>query len=576
MVNILGINAYHGDSSAALIQDGQLVAACEEERFNRIKHWAGFPAESIRQCLKLGGVSAQEVDHVALSFDPWANLSRKLLFSLKQPGMMRRALGRLQRQAKAASLPAQFAAATGCAPDKIRAQFHQVEHHLAHVASSFFVSGSERAAVLSVDGMGDFTSTLLAGGEGTNIIEFDRVFYPHSLGLLYNAITLYLGFPAYGDEYKVMGLAPYGEPEYLEFFRRLIFPQGNTFALNLDYFTHHRHGIAMSWTGGIPQVDPFHSARLEKELGAARVPRAELTRKHENIAASLQAVTEEIMFHLLNRLHEKYPTEQVCLAGGVAMNSVANGKVSQHTPFQKVFVPVGAADNGTSFGAAFHVWNRVLNQPRGFVLDHAYWGDAATEQECAAALSDQPVVSERLTQPVLIKRTVDALVDGKVVGWFQGRMEFGARALGNRSLLADPRRRDMQEIINLKIKFREKFRPFAPSILEEAAGEWFERIEPSPSMEKVLTVRMEKREQIPAVVHVDGTGRLQTVSQTSNPLYYALIKAFGDRTGVPILLNTSLNENEPIVQTPQQALSCMLRTRMDVLVLGQHWVERAG
>ncbi|MDB6155831.1 MAG: putative carbamoyl transferase, NodU family [Chthoniobacteraceae bacterium] len=575
MVNILGINAYHGDSSAALIQDGQLVAACEEERFNRIKHWAGFPAESIRQCLKLGGISAGDVDHVALSFDPRANLGRKLLFTLKQPGMLRRALGRLQRQAKVAGLPAQFAEAAGCAPEKIRAQFHHVEHHLAHVASSFFVSGSEKSAVLSVDGMGDFTSTLLAGGEGLEITEFNRVYYPHSLGLLYNAITLYLGFPAYGDEYKVMGLAPYGEPEYLEFFRRLIFPRGDTFALNLDYFTHHRQGIAMSWNGGVPQVNPFHSARLEKELGPARVSRAELTKKHENIAASLQAVTEEIVFHLLNRLHRKYPVDQVCLAGGVAMNSVANGKVSRNTPFRHVFVPVGAADNGTALGAAFHVWHRGLKKPRSFVLDHAYWGDEASESECLAAIEGEPVRSERMEQTPLIEKTIDALLEGKVVGWFQGRMEFGARALGNRSLIADPRRRDMQEIINLKIKFREKFRPFAPSILEEYAGDWFEAAEPSPSMEKVLTVRSEKRDEIPAVVHVDGTGRLQTVSTKTNPLYHALIEAFRKRTGVPILLNTSLNENEPIVQTPKQALSCMLRTRMDVLVLGNFWVERA-
>jgi carbamoyltransferase len=571
---ILGINAYHGDSSAALVCDGRLVAACEEERYNRIKHWAGFPAESIRRCLAIGGVDPSDIGHIAVSFDPRAHFLRKVAFALGQPGLWGRALGRLRRQGRALSLAEKVAEATGCEAGRVRARVHHVEHHAAHLASAFLMSPWEEAAVLSVDGMGDFTSTVLGSGRGTEVREFCRVHYPHSLGLLYNAVTLYLGFPAYGDEYKVMGLAPYGEPEFLEVFRRMIFPRGDTFALNLDYFTHHRRGVAMSWDGGVPLVEPFHSERMERELGVARVPRSELTQKHENIAASLQVVTEEIVFHLMERLLARTGGKRVCFGGGVAMNSVANGKITERTPFEEVFVPPGAADNGTSFGAAFHVWHRVLGRPRSFVLEHAFWGDAATEAECAEAIASEAVVAERLEEGAMVERAVDALLNGEVVGWFQGRMEFGARALGNRSLVADPRRRDMQEIINLKIKFREKFRPFAPSVLAERAGEWFEELQPSPVMEKVLVVRPEKRAEVPAVVHVDGTGRLQTVDRRTNPLYHRLIERFAERTGVPMVLNTSLNENEPIVQTPRQAIQCMLRTRMDALALGSFWVER--
>lgn len=574
-MNILGINAYHGDASASLIQNGQLVAAVEEERFNRVKHWAGFPAESIRYCLKVGGITATELDRVAVSFNPKANLNRKLLFTLHARPSLKSLLDRLNKQGKSLTLKENLAVACQCNPGQIRAEIHTLEHHTTHLASAFFVSPFSQAAVLSIDGMGDFTSTLLAAGRDNQIKYFSRTYYPHSLGFLYNAITLYLGFPAYGDEYKVMGLAPYGEPEYLDAFRQIIYPKGDGFELNLDYFTHHTQGIAMSWENGAPKVDLFHSPELEKLLGPKRTPQSELTQKHQNIAASLQAITEEIVFHLLNRLHDHFPSENLCLAGGVAMNSVANGKITQNTPFQNVYIPPGAADNGTSFGAAFYLWHQVLKQPRQFVLSHALWGPEFSDEECLNALEAHNLQPKYLKREVLLDHVVDAICKGKVVGWFQGRMEFGARALGNRSLLADPRREDMRDIINLKIKFREKFRPFAPSILEEHVGEYFEIDTPVPFMEKVFKVRPDKKAQIPAVTHVDGTGRLQSVSRKTNPLYWELIQTFATKTGIPLLLNTSLNENEPIVHTPAEAIKCFLRTRMDALVLGNYYVERS-
>ena len=638
-MHILGLNAYHGDSSAALVVDGQLVAAVEEERFNRVKHWAGFPVESIRYCLAAGGIKVADLDHVAVSFDPRANLGRKALFALTRRPTLASIIDRLQRQGKTLSLRGRLAEACEVSPDLIRARFHNVEHHDAHMTQGFCLSPFDRAAILSIDGMGDFVSTVLAVGEGAQYRKLAEVFYPHSLGFLYNALTLYLGFHAYGDEYKVMGLAPYGEPVYLEEFRKIIFPQGDTFELNLDYFRHHKDGISMSWNNGAPQVTPFHSELLEKRLGPPVTPGA-VGEREQNIAASLQRVTEEIVFHLLEGLHEKAACDDVVLVGGCAMNSVAIGKVTLQSPFKRVYVPVGAADNGTSIGAAFHVyeqttgpqdhgttgpqdnrttgqvaWSRgpVVRGPRTFVLNHAFWGPAFDNTACRAATAKFPVRVEELGDDALFDRVVDALCDGKVVGWFQGRMEFGARALGNRSLLADPRRADMRDIINLKIKFREKFRPFAPSILEEHVADYFEigaqspltesplslsrqnsgtgvspvRIErathgrdaratTSPFMEKVFPIRPEKRGLIPAVTHVDGSGRLQTVDRATNPRYYDLIARFHKRTAVPLLLNTSLNENEPIVHTPEQAIDCFLRTKMDALVLENLFVTRTG
>jgi carbamoyltransferase len=410
MVNILGINAYHGDASVTLVIDGQLIAAVEEERFNRIKHWAGFPAESIRWCLDTAGIAASDLDHVGISFDPRANWIKRMAFVIRNRPSLRALIDRVRRQGKTLLLEDQFAAAVGVSRSDLKAQFHRIEHHQAHVAAGFLISPFEESAVLSVDGMGDFTSTLTAHGRGTDWMELDRVFYPNSIGFLYTAVTMYLGFPHYGDEYKVMGLAPYGEPEFADFFRRVIFPKGNTFALDLAYFTHHKQGIRMTWNDGTPVIQPFHSVLLERELGPARQKGDECSHRHENIARSLQVVTEEIILHLLERLHAKTRCPNVCLTGGVAMNSVANGKITTKTPFKNVYVPAGAADNGTSFGAAFYIWNRLLGKPRAFVQDHAYWGCESTSDECASAIREMSLPFETFREEMLLDRTTDLLL----------------------------------------------------------------------------------------------------------------------------------------------------------------------
>jgi len=574
---VLGLNAFHGDAAAALLVDGELVAAIEEERLVRVKHWAGFPTRAVRHCLDAAGLDPGDIGHAAVSFDPRANLARRLAHVARHRPAPAAVLDRLRRGRKAGGLRTHLADALGIDEGDLHCPLHRVEHHHTHVATAFLGSPWEEAALLSVDGMGDFVSTLAAHGRDRDWAVLDRVFYPHSLGFLYNALTLYLGFPHYGDEYKVMGLAPYGEPAFLDTFRDIVRPTGDGFALNLDYFTHHRRGVRMQWEDGAPVVEPFHSPLLEEKLGPARQPGEECTGHHENVARSLQAVTEEIILHLCRRLHERTGLPRLGLAGGVAMNSVANGRILRETPFEELFVPAGAADNGTAIGAALHVWNSTLGQPRTWVQAHAYTGSAFSDEACRAAAESGAGENEgveTLDREALLDRVVAAILEGQVVGWFQGRMEFGARALGNRSLLADPRRPDMRDIINLKIKFREKFRPFAPSILEERVADWFDPAEPSPFMERVLPIRPERREEIPAVTHVDGTGRLQTVSRETNPLYHDLISRFHERTGVPILLNTSLNENEPVVETPEQALACFHRTAMDLLVLGRTVVER--
>lgn len=574
---ILGINAFHGDSSAALIQDGMLLAAVEEERFTRIKHWAGFPVQSIRYCLKEGGINVKELDHVAVSFDPKANLTSKFLFTLKNLPDLKSVLDRLKRQTKSFGVLDQLAHAFDCDTKSLKAQFHAVEHHAAHLASTLFTSPFDRAAVLSIDGMGDFVSTLMASGEGNKLKVFNRIYYPHSVGFLYCAATMLLGFPHYGDEYKVMGLAPYGSPSFISEFRKIIYPKDSGFELNLDYFNHHRKGISMLWKDGAPSVEPFHGKLMETTFGLDASRSDGFSKHHENVAASLQCVTEEIIMHLLNELHKVYPCENVCLAGGVAMNSVANGKIHRLTPFKNVYIPPGAADNGGAFGAALYVWNQLLGKPREFIMEHAFWGPEFNESEIQNTIDTHgsKISFKRYQDVELIDKVVVALCDGEIVGWYQGRMEFGARALGNRSLLADPRRADARDVINLKIKLREKFRPFAPSILEEKVADFFEDDVPSPFMEKVVPIRQEKRALIPAVTHVDGSGRLQTVSRESNPLYYSLIKQFEKKTGIPLVLNTSLNENEPIVCTPEEALQCFLRTKMDVMVLGNFYITRA-
>ncbi len=601
MTYILGLNAYHGDSSACLIKDGVLVAAAEEERFRRIKHWAGFPSEAIRYCLAEAKIGLGEVDHVAINQDSKANLWRKIGFTLAQRPDLGLVIDRIKNKKERANVREELARTFQ--GETFSGEVHEVEHHLAHLGSAFLVSPFDDAVVVSVDGFGDFASAAWGLGSGSEIRVEDKVYFPHSLGIFYQALTQYLGFPHYGDEYKVMGLAPYGEPKYLAEMRRIVHLQDDgSYRLNLDYFRHHKEKIDYEWENGEPRVGGLFSEALGELFGSARNEGDELTQYHKDIARSVQAMYEEAFFHLLNTLHKRHGLDRLALAGGCAMNSVANGKICRNTPFKRIYIQSAAGDAGGAIGAAFVVWHKVhkgsavdpLPQPlpldgakglpkgRSFVMDHAYWGPQFSNVELGRVLEArrdemdaQTCVIEEITdEAVLCQRAAQAIADGQVVGWFQGRMEWGPRALGNRSILGDPRRADMKDILNLKIKRRESFRPFAPSILREAVPEWFEQDDDVPFMMQVYSIREEKRSAIPAVTHVDGSGRLQTVHRETNPRYYRLIEAFHGMTGVPMVLNTSFNENEPVVCKPEEALACFLRTKMDVLVLGNWLVSR--
>lgn len=578
---ILGINAYHGDSSACLVHDGELIAAVEEERFRRIKHWAGFPSEAIKYCLEEAGITLAAIEHVAINSDPKANLLKKVGFTMKNRPDLGMVMDRIRNAKERQSIEQTLA--QSFPGQSFGGKVHHVEHHLAHLASAYLVSPFDEAVVVSVDGFGDFASAAWGVGRRGEMQIDDRVYFPYSLGTFYQALTQFIGFPHYGDEYKVMGLAPYGEPKYLDEMRQIVLLQEDgSFRLSMDYFVYHKEKINYEWDNGSPSVGRLFSDRLAELLGPVRQKGEELTQRHKDIARSVQAMYEEAFFHLLNRLHARHAVDSLCLAGGCAMNSVANGKVRRNTPFKQVYIQSAAGDAGGAIGAALLVNSQLREYGPRFVMDHAYFGPAFSNQAIKAVLDDAEHLLEKEGCTVeriedesrLCSRTAEAIVQGKVIGWFQGRMEWGPRALGNRSILGDPRRSDMKDILNLKIKRRESFRPFAPSILREAVAEWFEEDDDVPFMMKVLQIREDKRSEIPAVTHADGSGRLQTVHKDTNQRYYQLIKAFEEKTGVPILLNTSFNENEPVVCTPQEALDCFLRTNMDVLVLGDSFIYR--
>jgi carbamoyltransferase len=633
---ILGINAYHGDAAAALVEDGKLVAAVEEERFNRFKHCAGFPIESIKYCLETAGVSIEEVDHIGISRDPSAHLHKKVLFAATRAakqvtGVRRRGDGvtgrrgdifvevndpanysasastfavlpplpvppsprppvppssgnggifsqikdRLGNAAKVRDLKDELARQLNIPKSAIRAQSHNVEHHRAHLASAFYVSPFEKAALLSIDGFGDFISTMWGIGEGNSIEVLGQVEYPHSTGIVYTATTQFLGFPHYGDEGKVMGLAPYGQPKFIDEFREIIrTEEDGKFRLNLDYFRHHAEGVEMTWDQGSPVIGRIFSDEFAHTFGPARLPGSPLTDRERDIAASLQLRLEEVGFHILNHVQKKTGLTDLGVAGGVAYNSVMNGKILLNTEFKRVFIQPAAGDSGTALGVCYQIYNGLLHKERGEVMEGAYTGPAFSNGEIRRALEENKVEFEEYSDEEVTKRAAQDIAAGLVVGWFQGRMEFGPRALGNRSIVVDPRRAEMKDILNDRIKKREPFRPFAPSIMEERIGDYFEQTHPAPTMLMVYQIKEEKRAEIPAVTHVDGSGRLQTVSRSVNDRYYQLISDFSDLTGVPVILNTSFNENEPIVCTPQEAINCFLKTRMDVLYVGNFAIRR--
>jgi carbamoyltransferase len=576
---VLGLNAYHGDASACLLRGGVLIAAAEEERFRRVKHWAGFPSEAIKCCLRDAGLKLGDVAHVAVNQDGRANLLQKLGYLVTHRPDLGLVLDRVRNKHKRAGVEAEL---EGCFPgERFAGSVHEVEHHQAHLASAFLVSPFKEAVALSVDGFGDFASAGWGVGRGSTVEVEDRVYFPHSLGIFYQALTQFLGFAHYGDEYKVMGLAPYGEPAFLPQMRKIVrMREGGGFELDLAYFRHATEKVDYEWEGGSPIVGTLYSPALAELLGPARTAAEELTQRHRDLARSVQAMYEEALFHLLAHLHAKYNLDALCLAGGCAMNSVANGKVYARSPFRRLYVQAAAGDAGGAIGAAAVAWQRVRNGAGAArsPMTHAYYGPGFTDVEISAAIdarkaeveSEHCSVMRVADENLLIQKTAKAIADGAVVGWFHGRMEWGPRALGNRSIVCDPRRADMKDLLNAKIKRRESFRPFAPSILREAVPEWFETDDDVPFMMQVYQIREGKRALIPAVTHVDGSGRLQTVTRDSNPRYYALIDAFRALTGVPMVLNTSFNENEPVVCRPEEALDCFLRTRMDVLVMG-HW-----
>ena len=560
-MNILGLNAFHGDSSAALLQEGTLAAAVEEERFNRTKHWAGLPVQSARWCLA-NGQAKTSVDHIAISRDPKAHVGKKIWRVATRPGDW----GHLASRAKNSVSIARVGEALTAAG--ITGRLHFIEHHRAHLASAFFASPFEEAAVISIDGFGDFSSVMWGIGRGNQIEVCGSVQFPHSLGLFYTAFTQFLGFPNYGDEYKMMGLAAYGEPRFQQQVRELVRTERGQVTLDLRYFVHHTRGVAMTWENGAPELGCVFSKRMIDVFGEPRIPRRELLPQHADLAASAQIVLQENYFAILRHVFEQTRQKAVCLAGGVALNCVANGMVFEQTPFQDIYVQPAAHDAGTSIGAALYVQHQVLGQPRSFTMRHVYYGPEYSDAEIQKALDEKGVLFHRLDRTELIDQTARQIAAGKIVGWFQGRMEFGPRALGARSILADPRRADMKDTLNRRIKYREPFRPFCPSILAERTGEYFEIDYPSPFMVMAYKIRPGQRARIPAVTHGDGTGRLQTVDKNVSPLYWELIHRFDELTGVPVLLNTSFNENEPIVNTPEQAIDCFLRTQMDVLAIG--------
>ncbi len=573
---ILGINAYHGDSSACLIKDGVLVAALEEERVRRIKHWAGFPRGAIKFCLEYAGQDIRNIDYIAVSRNPLARFHKKVWRVITKRPKISFLKERLGNLGKIRGMKGNLSEAFGVKEEDIRGRLVGVEHHLAHLASAFFVSPFEKAAVVSVDGLGDFLSTMTGAGEGSRIKTLSTVGFPHSLGIFYTALTQFLGFSKYGDEYKVMGLSAFGKPSYLSEFRKIVkLKKNGLFELDTSYFLHDSQGVEMTWLDAEPKIGRIFSNKLISLLGEPRLEGEELSGRFEDIAASVQAVYEETFFHILNDLHRRTGLSDIALAGGCLQNSLANGKIFDKTPFRRVYVPPAAHDAGGAIGAAYYFYNQVLRNPRRFEMTNAFWGPGYKSEEIKRLLEGKKLKYRYLDDGDLIKKTAGLLADGKIVGWFEGRTEWGPRALGNRSILANPTLVKMKEILNSKIKKREPFRPFAPSITEDSVEDYFEISQPVPFMEKVYAIKMEKRKKIPAVVHVDGTGRLQTVNRGNNPLYYDLIKEFGRLTGVPILLNTSFNENEPIVNRPEEALGCFLRTKMDTLVLGNYMLNRS-
>ena len=565
---ILGLTTL-GDSAASLIKDGELIAAAEEERFSRKKHHSGFPFKAIQYCLDDAGITLKDVAHVGHYWKPWI-LRHKAVQTIKA-AFVSRDMFKARADRGVAQVgenylgmfkhPQRLLEHFGASDFK----FHFLEHHQTHAASTFFVSPFESAAILTWDGTGEDTTTLFTHGTGNKIKVLKRIKLPHSLGQFYSAVTNYIGFDMFsGDEWKVMGLAAYGTPKYYDFFaEKVLVKNGNgDFHFNIKVLDHH-----------LAKHYQFPDAII-KELGEPRRKGEELTEHHWNIASSAQRVVEDTAIYLAHQIKEMTNEENLCMAGGVAFNSVMNGRIFHETPFKNFYVQPAAGDAGGSLGAALMVWHQKLNNPRKFVMNHAYYGPKFTNEECRTALDKAGLKYETLPDEELFPRLAKMIADGAIIGWFNGRMEWGPRALGARSFLADPRRADMREVLNDKVKLREWFRPLAPSMLEENGKEIFGVEHHDPFMITVIQVAEEWKKKIPAVVHVDGTARPQMVSKQTNPRYWNLINEFKKLTGIPLLLNTSFNVQEPIVCSPQDAINTFNNANFDALCLENNLVLR--
>jgi carbamoyltransferase len=566
---ILGLNMFHADASAAIVADGEVVFAVAEERLNRIKHYAGFPALAVKACLDAAGARITEVDHVAIGQDSDANLGRKLQYALTNPAKIMNFIRLRRRKEAMRNVRSLLSQALEVDGTQLRFQEHHLEHHVAHVASAFYCSPWEESAGFSYDGSGDFVSTMLARCHGNRIDVLERVFLPHSLGTFYSMICEFIGYGKYGDEGKVMGLAPYGRDTYCEQVREVLNLRNGSFELDLDYFQPLGSNAGMQiQPDGTVQLARHFSKRMVKLFGEPRQPGSEITQREMDLAYAMQHCFEEAFFKMLNRLHAQVPSENLAMAGGCALNSVANGKLFERTPFRRTWIQPAAGDEGLALGAALHTCHAVLQQPRRYEMKNSFLGPGFCDPRIESALKQAGMPYQRLDREPLLDKVADRIAAGEVIGWFQGRTEWGPRALGNRSIVAHPGLPQMKDVLNARIKQREWFRPFAPSILAEHQNEYFEHDHPSPFMLHVYKVQAEKRSQLCAVNHVDDTGRVQTVSREENPLYYDLIQTFRRKTGLPVLLNTSFNENEPIVCAPEEAIDCFRRTHMDGLAIG--------
>jgi carbamoyltransferase len=572
---ILGLNMFHADASAAIVHDGEVVFAIAEERLNRHKHFGGFPAMAVQACLDAVGVKICDIDHVAVGQDSDANLAKKVQYAVSNPAKILNFIRLRQRKEAMRDVRSLLARALDVDRSQLRFQEHHLEHHIAHIASAYYCSPWEKAAGFSYDGSGDFVSTMMARCEGNNIDVLDRVYLPHSLGSVYTMICEFIGYSKYGDEGKVMGLAPYGKDTFREQIAQIVTPGNGGFQLDLSYFKPlgSNQGMQVLPDGTVRLARHF-SERMEELFGEPRRPYTEITQRDMDLAFALQQRFEETFFHLLNHLHQTVPLDDLAMAGGCALNSVANGKLFDQTPFRHTYIQPAAGDEGLAIGAGLHTYHSVLNQPRRHELKNSYLGPEFSEPRIESALRNVGLDYRKLERAPLLEAVAEQIAGGNVVGWFQGRMEWGPRALGNRSIVAHPGLPNMKDVLNARIKHREWFRPFAPSILADHQGEYFEHDHPSPFMLHVYKVRPQKRKLLRAVNHVDDTGRLQTVTREENPMYYDLISVFHRKTGIPVILNTSFNENEPIVCTPEEAIDCFKRTRMDVLAVGPFLVVK--